>query len=113
MGIHAHLVLASEPVAQRAGILLYGIENATLPPHPALFHAAEKAVKQLARNHFGGQRTVALSPTHVPLNAFAERFLRHADLQRAETRFAAQARRDHLIERRSPGAASGKLRSAH
>ena len=72
---------------------------------------AEQAVEQLVRQHLRRQRAIVAGPAHIALDAFAERFLRHADLQRAESRLGADLGRDHLIDRRSAGAVSGERRA--
>src|SRR5207245_8872339 len=50
---------------------------------------SENAVEQFMRDHLRRQGAIAAGPAKIALNALAERLLAHADLQRAEARFAA------------------------
>ena len=63
------------------------------------------------RQHLRRQRAIVAGPAHIALDALAERFLRDADLQRAEARLGADLRGDHLIDRRSARAVSGERRA--
>ena len=86
---------------------LIGIEDAALAVHPAFFARAEQAIEKPVRDHLRRQRAFISGPAHVALHALAERFLRDADLQRAEAGVAAELRR------RSPGrwkVRSGRVR---
>src|SRR5439155_26621246 len=105
--LDARLVLAPEVRFHRARIILHGVENALLPIHPGALAHAEQPVEQLMRQHLRRQRTVAIGPAQIALNALAERLLRYTDLQRAEARFFAQLPRNHLVDRRAAGAAPG------
>ena len=68
-------------------------------------------------DHLGRQRPVAVGPTHVPLDAFSEGFLRYTDLKRSETSFVPDPLGDHLVDRGSAGASSredtAREQSAH
>src|SRR5205814_10356156 len=68
----------------------------------------ERAVDRPVRNNLGGQRTIAAGPTHVALNALAERLRRDADLQRAEPAVPADVLRDRLVDRRPARPAAGE-----
>ena len=65
------------------------------------------------RNHLGRQRPFIARPAHIALHAFAERFLRHTDLQRPEARIAADLVGDHLIDGRSARSTAGKVGAGH
>ena len=108
-------VLSSWPNAciERGGVFPDAVEHALLALDPAQVLAAKQPVEQPVRNHLRGQRTVARGPAHVPLNAFAERFLADTDLQRAEARIVADLLRDNLIDGRSARAASGERFARH
>src|SRR4029079_11399091 len=83
MRIHAHLIFRAELLLQQSGILPGGLENTALAIYPALFSLAEEPVEEPVRNHLRRQSTLVSGPAHIPLHAFAEAFLRHADLKRS------------------------------
>src|SRR6202030_4121040 len=89
------------------------VENAPLAIHPALFLSAEETVEQPVGNHLRGQRALVSSPAHVALHALAKGLLRHADLQRAESRIGADLPGDNLVDRRPARPAAGEIRAGH
>src|SRR2546428_534176 len=105
MLLDAQPVFPAQFFFQTQRILAHGVEHALFALDPALVARAEDPVEQLMWNHFGRQRAVAPGPAQVALNALAKRLLAHTDLQGAETRLAADLRGDHLVDRRSAGAA--------
>ena len=111
MLFHAHGVVLRHLLLERDGVLAHRIEDAALAIDPAFFARAEEIIEQLVRQHLRRQRTVVAGPTHIPLDALAERFLRDADLNRAEARILADLRGDRLVDRRSAGAVAGERRA--
>ena len=75
---------------------------------PAGVAGAEQVIEELVRQHLRRQRAVVPGPAHVALDALAERFLRDADLDRAEARIAADSGGDDLVDGRSAGAVAGE-----
>ena len=106
-------ILLRQVLLKQSRILAHRVQDAALAVDPTLFLRAEQAVEQPVRNLFGRQRTVGSGPAHVPLHCAAERFLRHADLQRSEARFSADLARDDLIHRRTARSAAGEARAGH
>ena len=74
------------------------IEHALLAVDPAFVLHAEQAIEQVLRNHLRRQRALVTRPAHVAVDVLAVRFLRHADLQRAEARLGADLRGEKLVD---------------
>src|SRR5207247_1749391 len=108
MILDARLVLLAQLRFEAGGILADRIENAALAFHPAFVTGSENTVEQFMRDHLRRQGAIAAGPAQIALNALAERLLAHADLQRAEARFAADLRGDRLIDGAPAGAAAGE-----
>src|SRR5205814_8464580 len=104
----ARLILAPELCFHLLGVLLHDVQNAFLAIHPSSLSHTEQPVEELMRQHFRRQGPVAIGPAQIALNAFAEGFLRYADLQGAEARFLSQFPRDYLIDRRAARSTSGE-----
>ena len=106
--VESSLVALSQPGFRRIRIIAHGVEDALLTLHPRLFLGPEQAVEEAMRDRFRRQRTVAIDPAHVALDAFAEAFLGDADLQRCEAGIAAEFAGDHLIQGRAACSATGE-----
>src|SRR5262249_46368332 len=113
MFFHSGLVVYLQSLLQRRGVFTDRVQDAALAVGPAFFAPAEEPVEEFVRDHLRRQGALVTRPTHVSLDAFAEGFLRDADLQRPETRLALELRRDGLIYGRTGRAASGERRATH
>ena len=113
MLVDAGLIVRRQLLLQQIGVLPNSVQNTALAIHPALFALAEQPVEEPVRDHLRRQRALVSGPAHVALHALAERFLRDADLQRAEPGVAADLGGDHLVDGRSARAAAGEMRAGH
>src|SRR5262249_19470441 len=113
MFFHSGLVVYLQSLLQSLGVFADRVQDAALAVDPAFFAPAEEPVEEFVRDHLRRQSALVTRPTHVSLDAFAEGFLRDADLQRPETRLALELRRDGLIYGRTGRAASGERRATH
>src|SRR3954447_6829390 len=83
---------------ERPRVVAHGVEDAPLALDPVRLLRAEQAIEQPMRDHLGRKRAIAAGPAHVPLDALAEGFLAHADLQGAEPAVVADFLGDHLVD---------------
>src|SRR5262245_22698225 len=113
MLLHSGLVVWWQSLLQSRGVFTDRVQYAALAVDPAFFAPAEEPVEEFVGDHLRRQRALITRPTHVSLDAFAEGFLRDADLHRAETRLALELRRDGLIYGRTGRSASGERRATH
>ena len=104
-GPSVELKAAASSRTRSSTLFFRSIQPRSLPPN--------EPVEEPVRDHLGRQWTVARGPAHVPLDAFAERFLADTDLQGAEARIVADLLRDHLIDGRTAGAAAGERFARH
>src|SRR5262249_3427907 len=100
MFVQTKLVFLRQSLSQQRRILTDRVEDAAFAIDPALVSRAEEAIEQPVRDLLGRQRPVRTPPAKLPLDGPAERFLRHADLQRAEPGVVTQSRGEKLIEGR-------------
>ena len=107
------LVGRAERRLQRLHVVADEIEHALLAVDPALVPDAEQAIEQVLRNVLLRQRALVARPRHVAVDVLAVRFLRDADLQRAEARLRADLRGENLIDRRPRRAAARVGRAGH
>src|SRR5215475_5248169 len=113
MFFNAGLVVWRQSLLQIRGVFMDRVQYAALAVDPAFFTPAEEPVEEFVWDHLRRQSALVTGPAHVSLYAFAEGFLRDADLQRPETRFALELRRDCLIYGRTSRSASGERRATH
>src|SRR5262245_914796 len=113
MFFHSGLVVWRQLLLQSLGVFTNRVQDAALAVDPAFFALAEEPVEEFVRDHLRRQGALVTSPAHVSLDAFAEGFLRDANLQRPETRLALEFRRDGLIYGRTSRSASGERRATH
>src|SRR5579872_5364159 len=99
MLVDARLIRTSQNLLERSRIFLYGVQHAALTLDPTFIALPEDAIEKFVRDHLRRQGAVAARPAQVALDALTERFLRHAELQRAKSRFAADPRGNQLIDR--------------
>src|ERR1700732_2548924 len=99
MLVQARLIVARKLLLQSRHVLADSIQDAPLAINPTLLALAEQPVEEPAGDHLRRESPLVPGPAHVALHALAERLLRDANLQRAESRVAAELGRDHLVDR--------------
>src|ERR1700738_3405901 len=113
MLIQTGLIVAWKLLLQSRHVLADGIQDAPLAIHPTFLALAEQPVEEPMGDHLRRKGPLVSGPAHVALHAFAKRFLRDANLQRAESRVAAELGCDHLVDRWSARSPSGEPGSSH
>src|ERR1700674_2796849 len=98
MLVQACLIVARQLLLQSCHILAHGIQDTPLAIHPAFLALAEQPVKESVRDHLRRESPLVPGPAHVALHALAERLLRDANLQRAESRVTTHLGSDHLVD---------------
>src|SRR5262245_9006399 len=113
MLVQAGLIVAGELLLESSRVLADDIQYAPLTIRPTLFPLTKQPVEKPVRDHLLRQSVLVSGPAHVSLHALAEGFLRNANLQRAESRVAAELGRNHLVDRRPTRPPSGEPGASH